>query len=201
MVNLSLNSRPVPVPWLSNASALCASGRGWGKPPLSNGQMWKKSAPNHPGKPLHPRATWIKRKCPKPSWQAFTPHSLKSNAHMETTHFKMGLPLYGLCFITFGDISEASIKLVLYHKMSSDWKSGPGKRREVFECNVPAGFWSLNFISICKVATLFDMQKWLKKEVYTVKKDSVSNMFKVLEKIPVSLPSLYPTCINTFSRH
>ena len=25
-------------------------------PPLSNGQTWKKSVPNHPGKPLHPRA-------------------------------------------------------------------------------------------------------------------------------------------------
>ena len=117
--------------------------------------------------------------------------SLKSNAHMEPTHFKKGLP-YGLCFITFGDISEASIKLVLYHKMSSDWKSGPGKRREIFECNVPAGFWSLNFISICKVATLFDMQKWLKKEVYTVKKDSVSNMFKVLEKNPCLCTVLVP---------
>ena len=40
-------------------------------PPLSNGQTWKKGAPNHPGKPLHPGQIW-KKKCPKPSWQAFT---------------------------------------------------------------------------------------------------------------------------------
>ena len=31
-----------------------------------------KSAPDHPGKPFHPRAMWEK-KCPKPSRQAFTP--------------------------------------------------------------------------------------------------------------------------------
>ena len=47
----------------------------------------EKSAPNHPGKPLHPQAN-VGKKCPKPSWQAFT-----GNAHdMETTHFKKGLP-------------------------------------------------------------------------------------------------------------
>ena len=30
-------------------------------PPLSNGQTWKKSAPNHPGKPLRPRASMGKK--------------------------------------------------------------------------------------------------------------------------------------------
>ena len=44
-------------------------------PTLSNGQTWKK--------------------CPKPSWQAFTPTPLQGNAHMETTHFKKGLPWGG----------------------------------------------------------------------------------------------------------
>ena len=38
----------------------------------------------------------VKKKCPKPSWQAFskvyTP--LTGNAYMETTHFKKGLPSY-----------------------------------------------------------------------------------------------------------
>ena len=33
-------------------------------PPLSNGQMWKKSVPNHPGKPLHPRANLCKKNAP-----------------------------------------------------------------------------------------------------------------------------------------
>ena len=58
-------------------------------PPLSNGQTWIKSAPNHPGKTLHPQ-TNMGKKCSKPSGQAFTP--LLGNAHMETTHFKKGLP-------------------------------------------------------------------------------------------------------------
>ena len=39
-------------------------------PSLSNRQMWGKSAPNYPGKPLHP------------------PPLLMGNALMETTHFK-----------------------------------------------------------------------------------------------------------------
>ena len=45
-------------------------------PPLcQTGKHGKKSAPNHPGKPLQPP-------------------SLTGNAHhMETTHFKKGLPL------------------------------------------------------------------------------------------------------------
>ena len=30
-------------------------------PPLSNGQTWKKSVPNHSGKPLHPRANLCKK--------------------------------------------------------------------------------------------------------------------------------------------
>ena len=34
-----------------------------------------------------------KKECPKPSWQAFTPPPLTGNAHMETRHFKKGLPL------------------------------------------------------------------------------------------------------------
>ena len=55
----------------------------------------EKSAPNHPGKPLHPRAMW-ENKCTNPSWQAFTapPRPLTGNAivRMETTHFKKGLP-------------------------------------------------------------------------------------------------------------
>ena len=42
-------------------------------PPLSSRQTWKKSAPNHPGKLIHPP--------PFPG-----------NAHMETTHFKKGFP-------------------------------------------------------------------------------------------------------------
>ena len=33
---------------------------------------------------------------------------------------------------------------------------------------VLAAFWSLNLTLICKAATLFDMQEWLKKRVYTV---------------------------------
>ena len=50
-------------------------------PPLSKRQMWNKSAPKHPDKPLHPS------------------HPLKGNAHKETTHFKMWLPLLSLCLI------------------------------------------------------------------------------------------------------
>ena len=47
-------------------------------PPLSNGQMWKKNAPNQPGKPIHPPSPSVKRanvekKRPKPSWQPLTP--------------------------------------------------------------------------------------------------------------------------------
>ena len=53
-------------------------------PTLSNGQMWKKSAPNHPGKPIHP-----------------TP--LTGNATMETTHFKKGLPWGG--WGSWGDLA------------------------------------------------------------------------------------------------
>ena len=41
--------------------------------PLSNGQTWKKSAPNHPGKPSHPLL-------------------LSGNAHVETAHLKKVLP-------------------------------------------------------------------------------------------------------------
>ena len=36
------------------------------------GKRGKKSAQNHPGKPLHPQAN-VGKMCPKPSWQAFTP--------------------------------------------------------------------------------------------------------------------------------
>ena len=39
------------------------------------GERGNKSAPNHPGKPLHP------------------PTLLTGNTHMKTTHFKKGLPL------------------------------------------------------------------------------------------------------------
>ena len=46
-----------------------------------------KSAPNHPGKPLHPRATW--EKVPQTILA-----SLTGNAYMETTHFKKGLPFF-----------------------------------------------------------------------------------------------------------
>ena len=38
-------------------------------PSLSKGPTWKKSAPNHPSKPLYPQAN-VGKKCPKPSWQA-----------------------------------------------------------------------------------------------------------------------------------
>ena len=53
-------------------------------------QIVEKSVPNHPGKPLHPRAN-VGKKCSKPSWPAFTP-PLSSYAHMETAHFKKGFP-------------------------------------------------------------------------------------------------------------
>ena len=52
----------------------------------------EKSAPNHPGKPLHPQAN-VGKKCPRPSWQAFTPTPLTGSADMETTQLKRGLPL------------------------------------------------------------------------------------------------------------
>ena len=40
----------------------------------------EKSAPNHPGNPLHPQAN-VGKKGPKPSWQAFTPPPpLRGNA-------------------------------------------------------------------------------------------------------------------------
>ena len=42
--------------------------------PYTLGQTWEKSDPNHPGKPFHP------------------PPLLSGNAHMETAHFKKGLP-------------------------------------------------------------------------------------------------------------
>ena len=72
-------------------------------PPLSNGQTWKKSAPNHPGKPLHPQATWKKSAPNHPSKPLHPSTPLTGNAHMpicpyahyahmETTHFKKGLP-------------------------------------------------------------------------------------------------------------
>ena len=34
----------------------------------------------------------VGKKCSKPSWQALHPPPLSGNAHMETTHFKKGLP-------------------------------------------------------------------------------------------------------------
>ena len=43
--------------------------------PLSNGQMWKKSAPNHPGKPLHPRQMWKKSAPSHPSKPLHPPPS------------------------------------------------------------------------------------------------------------------------------
>ena len=49
-----------------------------------------KSAPNHPGKPLHPQATWEKS---DPNHPGNHPPPLTGNAHLETTHFKKGLPL------------------------------------------------------------------------------------------------------------
>ena len=33
------------------------------------------------------------KKCPKPSWQAFTPPPHMGDAHMETAHFKKGASL------------------------------------------------------------------------------------------------------------
>ena len=68
-------------------------------PPLSNGQTWKKmpqtilaSSPDIPGQ------TWGK-KCPKHILASlYTPSPLTGNAHMETTHFKKGLP-YDLIYV------------------------------------------------------------------------------------------------------
>ena len=51
-------------------------------PPSVKRTNVEKSVPNHPGKPLHPWATWGKK----------VPQTiLTGNAHMETTHFKKGL--------------------------------------------------------------------------------------------------------------
>ena len=60
-------------------------------PPLTNGQIWeKKSAPNHPDKPLNPRANMGVPNYPS---KPLHPPPLRGNAHLETTHFKKGLPL------------------------------------------------------------------------------------------------------------
>ena len=72
--------KPVPVFGLENQILVqnvekhCRHFCPTGPPTLSNGQTWKK--------------------CPKPSWQAFTPTPLQGNAHMETTHFKKGLSMH-----------------------------------------------------------------------------------------------------------
>ena len=62
--------------------------------------------------PLSVKQANVEKKCPKPSWQALTPSgkrgekvpytimaslSLSGNAHMETTHFKKGLPWFIVC--------------------------------------------------------------------------------------------------------
>ena len=50
-----------------------------------------KRGKNHPGKPIHPRATW--EKVPQTILASLcTPSPSTGNAHMETTHFKEGLP-------------------------------------------------------------------------------------------------------------
>ena len=62
------------------------------QPPLPNGQMWKKSPPNHPGKPLHSRAN-VRKKVPQAILaRLYTPPPLRAMP-METTHLKKGLPL------------------------------------------------------------------------------------------------------------
>ena len=43
-------------------------------PSLSAGPTWKKSAPNHLSKPLHPWP-YVGKKCSKPYWQAFHTHT------------------------------------------------------------------------------------------------------------------------------
>ena len=72
-------------------------------PPLSNGQTWKKSVPNHPGKPVHP------------------PLSSKGNAHLETTHFKMGFPLREVILQMYGIAiwwTEAQVDGSVFHVWS-----------------------------------------------------------------------------------
>ena len=78
-------------------------------PPPQTGKRGKKSAPNHPGKPLHPQATWEKS-APNPSGKPSHPQAMWGKnalnhsgkplhppfpfigyAHMETAHFKNGL--------------------------------------------------------------------------------------------------------------
>ena len=71
-------------------------------PPQSEGQTWKKSAPNHLGKPLQPQAN-VGGKVIHPSWQAFTPPPLSGNVHMEITNFEKGLP-YGSLFSLSQDL-------------------------------------------------------------------------------------------------
>ena len=60
-------------------------------PPSVKQANVEKSASNHPGKPLHPRATWEKSAQNHPG-RPLTPPPLTGNAHIETTHFKKGLP-------------------------------------------------------------------------------------------------------------
>ena len=52
-----------------------------------------KSAPNHPGKPFHPRAMWGKKVPQTIQTSLYILPPLTGNAHMERTHFKKGLPV------------------------------------------------------------------------------------------------------------
>ena len=57
--------------------------------------MWKKIAPNHPGKPLHSRAN-VRKKVPQAILaRLYTPPPLRAMP-METTHLKKGFRWYSL---------------------------------------------------------------------------------------------------------
>ena len=56
----------------------------------------------------------VGKKCPKQSWQAFTPLPLKGNAHMET-HFEKGFPLDGV--ISSTPYNCIGYTHILYHNV------------------------------------------------------------------------------------
>ena len=61
--------------------------------------LWLFSAPNHPGKPLHPWTMWEKS-APNHPDKPLHPPPFSGKAPLETTHFKNEFPLGTSSFVT-----------------------------------------------------------------------------------------------------
>ena len=80
--------------WVYMAIAQIAQG----PPPLSNGQTWKKSVPNHPGKPLHPRANLCKKMLQTIIASLYTSPILRKRGYI----LREGKPLFEMCWFYMG---------------------------------------------------------------------------------------------------